>query len=118
MKRLPPMFRSLIHAVLPLFLIVVVPDRGSGQGGLGVCSGDAPCNLTATAVSASEITVTWLGEPLSGAAHKIQWTTGTTPTWPTPGTNEIEVAEGILTYSHTNLTADTQYWYRLQACAP
>ena len=112
MKRLPPMFRSLIHAVLPLFLIVIVPDRGSGQ----TCSGDPPCNLTATAVDASEITVTWEGD--QGAGHKIQWTTGTTPIWPAEGTNEKELADMVVTYPHTSLTAETQYWYRIKACDP
>ena len=102
-----------ITRLLPLFVLVVIPDRGSGQ----VCGGDAPCSLTAVAAGSDEITITWDGESV-GAAHQLQWTTGATPTWPSSGTNEIEVAEGTLTYSHTNLTADTKYWYRLQACAP
>ena len=101
-----------ITRLLPLFLLVAIPDRGSGQ----VCGGDAPCSLTAVAAGSDEITITWEGA--DDAGHRIQWVEGgTTPDWATDSTS-VDIALETYTYSHTGLKADTKYWYQISACAP
>ena len=104
---------SWITRLLPLFVLVVIPDRGSGMQ--PPCGGDAPCALTAVAAGSDEITITWEGA--DDAAHRIQWVEGgTTPDWDTDSVS-VDIALGTFTYSHTGLKADTKYWYQISACA-
>ena len=71
---------------------------------------------TTTNATHSTITLSWTG--VAEQSYKVQWTTGTTPTWPAPGTNELEIDQDAAAHSHEHAGRDasTQYWYRIRAC--
>ncbi len=115
MKQWNNKLRSLFPLVLPIFLVALIPDRGSGQ--------DPQIALTATVVSSTEITLTWTGT--DNAGHQIQWNTGATANWASATTINIAPADnfGIGTevnysHSHTSLTPSTTYHYRIRPTSP
>ena len=71
---------------------------------------------TTTNATHSTITLSWTG--VAEQSYKVQWTTGTTPTWPALGTNELEIDQDAAahSYEHAGRDASTQYWYRIRAC--
>jgi acid phosphatase type 7 len=70
----------------------------------------APTNLTATAVSASQINLTWVDHSTNETGFKIERSTDNVnfSQIATVGTN-------IQSYSNTGLTASTRYFYRVRA---
>lgn len=70
----------------------------------------APSNLTATAVSNSQINLAWTDTSSNEDGFKIERSTnGTT------FTEIAQVAANATTYSNTGLTASTTYWYQVRA---
>jgi phosphodiesterase/alkaline phosphatase D-like protein len=70
----------------------------------------APSNLLATAVSTSEIDVSWANNATNQTGFLIQRSTdGTT------FTQLATVAANVTSFNDTGLTANTQYFYRVQA---
>src|SRR5207302_1902850 len=70
----------------------------------------APGNLTAAAVSTSEIDLAWSETSTNVAQFKIERSTD--------GVNFTQittVAAGVITYKNTRLTANTTYYYRVRA---
>ena len=70
----------------------------------------APSGLTATAASNSQINLAWTGS-VGATGYIIQRSTSGSGGWTQVGTT----AAGTTTYSDTNLTAGTTYYYRIQA---
>jgi transcriptional regulator CtsR/regulation of enolase protein 1 (concanavalin A-like superfamily) len=71
----------------------------------------APGNLTATAVSTSQINLSWLDNGTNETGFKIERKTGAGGTYAQIAT----VAANVTTYNDTGLTAGTTYFYRVRA---
>ncbi|MBL7851202.1 MAG: fibronectin type III domain-containing protein [Cyclobacteriaceae bacterium] len=71
----------------------------------------APANLTATAVSSSQINLAWTDNSSNEQGFKIERAPGGTTTFAEITT----VGAGITSYSNTGLTASTSYSYRVRA---
>ncbi len=82
---------------------------GHAVGHHRVAAGSAS-SLTATAVSSSEINLSWTGAT-GATGYIIQRSTTSTGGWTQIGTT----AAGTTTYSDTGLAAGTTYYYRVQA---
>jgi len=69
-----------------------------------------PNNLTATAISSSQIYLTWQDNSSDEAGFKIERKTG-------PGSyfQVATVGAGVTTYPNTGLSASTEYYYRVRA---
>src|SRR5579875_473528 len=85
---------------------------GSGSG----CTASAPAaptNLSATAVSASQINLSWTASTTSGVTYSVfsSTTSGFTPS----ASNQIASGLTGTTYSNTGLAASTKYYYVVQA---
>jgi phosphodiesterase/alkaline phosphatase D-like protein len=70
----------------------------------------APGNLSATAVSASEIDLSWTNNATNQTGFSIQRSTDGTTFTPLAA-----VAANVTSFKDTGLTAHTQYFYRVQA---
>jgi cytoskeletal protein RodZ len=71
---------------------------------------EAPSNLTATAVSASQINLTWVDNSAKETGNLIeQSTNGST------FTEIASVGENVTSYSITNLSDSTTYYYRVRS---
>ncbi|MFN8354964.1 MAG: fibronectin type III domain-containing protein [Spirosomataceae bacterium] len=71
---------------------------------------NAPARLTATAVSSSQIDLTWADLSNNETGFEIESSPdGTT------FTKIADVAANVTTYQNTGLTASTRYWYRVRA---
>ena len=71
----------------------------------------APGNLAATAISTSQINLSWVDNSTDETGFKIERKTGSGGTYAQIAT----VAAGSTTYSNTGLTAGTTYFYRVRA---
>jgi len=71
----------------------------------------APSNLAATAVSSSQINLTWGDNSNNEQGFKIQRKTGTSGTWLQIAT----VAANVRSYQNTGLLPNTTYYYRVFA---
>ncbi len=71
----------------------------------------APGNLAATAISTSQINLSWVDNSTDETGFKIERKTGSGGTYAQIAT----VAAGATTYSNTGLTAGTTYFYRVRA---
>lgn len=71
----------------------------------------APSGLTATAVSGSQINLSWVDNSSNETGFKIERKTGSGGTYAQVGT----VGAGVTTYSSGGLTATTTYFYRVRA---
>jgi hypothetical protein len=72
---------------------------------------EAPTNLVASAVTNTQIDLSWTDNSPNENGFKIEKKTGTTGTW-----SEIaSVSTNTNKYSNTNLTENTQYFYRVRA---
>jgi hypothetical protein len=72
----------------------------------------APSNLSATAVSASRIDLSWTDRSTNETGFKVERSS----TSSTSGFSHIAtVAANVTTYSSTGLSSNTQYWYRVRA---
>lgn len=71
----------------------------------------APTGLTAAAVSAAQINLTWSDNSSNETSFKIERKTGT-GAW----SEIVTLAANVVTYPNTGLTASTLYTYRLRAC--
>ena len=70
----------------------------------------APSNLAATAVSSSQIDLSWTASTGTVTDYRVERST-------TTGTGFVEIASiSGTTYQSTALTASTQYFYRVRAC--
>ena len=70
----------------------------------------APTNLTASAVSSSQINLSWRDNASDEAGFRIERSPD--------GTAFAEIATvgaNVTTYANTGMTAATQYWYRVRA---
>ncbi|HEY2154571.1 MAG TPA: fibronectin type III domain-containing protein, partial [Isosphaeraceae bacterium] len=79
------------------------------QSGITV-SPAAPVSLAATAVSTSQINLTWTGS-VGATGYTIQRSLSSTGGWAQVGTT----AAGTTTYADTGLATGTAYYYRVQA---
>jgi pimeloyl-ACP methyl ester carboxylesterase len=71
----------------------------------------APSNLTATAVSSSQINLSWSDNSGNETGFKIERKMGSTGTW----TQVANVGANVKSYSNTGLSAGTAYYYRVRA---
>ena len=71
----------------------------------------APDNLTATAVTASQINLAWRDNSANETGFKIERKTGAAGTWAQIATT----AANVVTYSNTGLSQTTEYYYRVRA---
>ena len=71
----------------------------------------APDNLTATAVSSSQINLTWQSKSPNETGFKIERAASSSGPW----TQIATVGANITTYSNTGLTPSTTYYYRVCA---
>jgi hypothetical protein len=71
----------------------------------------APTNLTATAISASQVSLTWDYPQVTVAtSYKVERKTGVAGTYA-----QVALLPDARSYIDTNLTAGTQYYYRVKA---
>ena len=70
-----------------------------------------PSNLTATAVSSSQLKLTWQDNSNNEIGFKIERKTGAGGTYSQIGT----VGANVTAYSNTELTANTTYYYRVRS---
>ena len=82
---------------------------GSATGTLLVIAVGAPSNVIATAVSRSEIDLTWTDNSTSATAILVEKSTDNTTF-----TQIASLAGTATSYASTGLTAGTQYYYRLR----
>lgn len=87
------------------FVPVLVPGTGGNPP-------VAPANLTATAVSSSQIDLTWTDSDNTETGFKIERCTGAGCT---DFTQIATVGANVTSYSNTGLTASTSYSYRVRA---
>jgi transcriptional regulator CtsR len=71
----------------------------------------APSGLTATAISSSQINLTWTDNSNNEDGFKIERKTGAAGTYAEVGS----VGAGVTSFSNTGLAASTQYFYRVFA---
>ena len=71
----------------------------------------APSNLTATAVSTTQINLTWQDNSSDETGFKIERKTGASGTYAQIATTNTNIA----TYSNTGLSPGTTYYYRVRA---
>ncbi len=71
----------------------------------------APSNLTATAVSSSQINLAWTDNSSNETGFKIERKAGSGGTWSQIAT----VGAGVTSYQNTGLSASTTYYYRVRA---
>ncbi len=83
----------------------------TGQGFTGNTVISAPTNLTATAVSSSQINLSWTDNSNDETGFKIERKTGASGTYSQIAT----VGANVTTYSDTGLTSNTTYYYRVRA---
>ena len=76
----------------------------------GTTPPDAPSGLTATAISSSQINLSWT-DVANETGFKIERKTGGGGTYSQIAT----VGAGIVTYNNTGLTVNTTYYYRVRA---
>jgi hypothetical protein len=80
--------------------------------GTAPTSPNAPSNLAATAVSSSQINLTWQDNSSDETGFKIERRTAS------GSYSQIAtVGAGVTSYSNTGLTAGTTYYYRVKACS-
>ena len=70
----------------------------------------APTNLSATAVSSSQIDLTWTDNASNESGFRIERSTDAATF-----TQIGDVTSNVTTYADTSLSAATQYWYRVRA---
>ncbi len=71
----------------------------------------SPTLLTATAVSSSQIDLTWIDNSTDETGFKVERASSATGTF----TEIAALGAGVTTYSNTALTASTKYYYRVCA---
>jgi hypothetical protein len=89
---------TLLVAFSPLAVMAAPPEL------------EAPSNLTATALSASEIDLTWTDNSSKEMGFRVEQSTD--------GSNFTEIAsvgKNVTSYSDTGLSDDTTYYYRVRA---
>jgi LmbE family N-acetylglucosaminyl deacetylase/3-mercaptopyruvate sulfurtransferase SseA len=70
----------------------------------------APTGLTATAVSSSQINLTWVDNATNETSYRVERSTDATTF-----TTLVTLGANVTTYSNTGLTASTTYYYRVLA---
>jgi hypothetical protein len=76
-----------------------------------VCTPAAPSNLTATAVSQTQINLTWTDNSNNESGFKIERSPNGTSSW----TQIASVGANESAYSNTSLSCGTTYYYRVRA---
>ena len=77
----------------------------------GLAAPNAPSDLTATAVSDSQINLDWTDNSDNETGFAIERKTGVAGEW-----GQIDtVGEGVTTYNDTDLDPETEYYYRVRA---
>ncbi len=71
---------------------------------------NTPTSLVVTAVSTSQINLTWADNSNNETGFKLEWALNTNGPF-----TQIVQAENATSYSHTGLSAETTYYYRIQA---
>ena len=87
---------------------VAILTPGSGGGGSTQL---ATPTLTATVISSTQIDLSWTNVS-NESSYKLEWSPNGTSGWTQIGGT---IAANTTTYSHTGLTASTQYFYRITA---
>ena len=100
-------FANRIDLVLNHFGVMI--DDGQGTPPLPLV---APSNLTSTAVSSSQINLTWKDNASNENGFEIERCTGSGCT---SFAHIASVASNVTTYSNTGLLASTPYTYRVRA---
>ncbi|HEX5457198.1 MAG TPA: spherulation-specific family 4 protein, partial [Candidatus Nitrosotalea sp.] len=99
---------------VPSYFGTLVADLDTG--GSSATVPNAPAGLTSTAVSSSQINLSWIAPSNNGGStitgYKIDRSTNGGSTWSTIVSNTGNTAT---TYSNTGLTANTSYSYRTSA---
>jgi len=98
------LWRRALALLLGLLLAPVVYVHGQAP--------NAPTNLDATAVSATQINLTWLDQSSNETSFKIEFATNNVNG---PFSLLVTLGANLQNYSHTGLTANTKYYYRLYA---
>jgi len=75
----------------------------------------APSNLTATALSSSQIRLTWTDNTYAEDGFKIERSTGDSLNFAQINTAPADTLNGTNTYTDSGLSADTRYYYRVRA---
>ena len=70
-----------------------------------------PTSATATAVSSSQINLTWIDNSASETGYKIERKTGAAGTY----AQIVQVGANVRSYSDHGLTSNTRYYYRVRA---
>jgi len=100
-------FANRIQRVLGAFAVTI-----DGEAGPTPTPPAAPTDLTATAVSSSQINLTWADNSNNETGFKIEWCSGA-------GCSVFSqiatVGAGVNSYSNTGLSASTTYTYRVRA---
>jgi endo-alpha-1,4-polygalactosaminidase (GH114 family) len=96
-------------------LVSKLPSTG-GYASYTIASGTvvppaAPTALTTSAVSSTQINLSWTDNSTNESGFRIERSTGTSTTY----TEIATTGAGVNTYSNTGLTASTQYNYRVRA---
>jgi hypothetical protein len=81
-----------------------------GGGGSGLTQLSTP-TLTAAVISSSQINLSWTNVA-NESSYKLEWSPNGSSGWTQIGGT---IAANTTTYSHTGLTAATQYYYRVSA---
>ncbi|MBP6964487.1 MAG: fibronectin type III domain-containing protein, partial [Armatimonadetes bacterium] len=71
---------------------------------------NAPTNLVGTAVSTSQINLSWADNSTNETGFKLNWGTSASGPW-----TAVNLGANATSYSHTGLSASTTYYY--QVCA-
>jgi hypothetical protein len=71
----------------------------------------APSGLTATTISQTQIDLAWNDNSSDETGFKVEWSPTGAGSW----TLLTTTAADVESYSHTSLTANTQYYYRVSA---
>lgn len=98
----------IIPVILALLMVVALSINAARKPrNSGI---DAPSNLSATAISSSQINLSWQDNTRNEDGFKIERSLNG------QDFSEIdEVSEGVTTYPNTGLSADTRYYYRVRA---
>ncbi|HSQ56596.1 MAG TPA: glycoside hydrolase family 44 protein, partial [Gemmata sp.] len=77
-----------------------------------VSAPSAPSNLNATAISTSQINLTWNDNSSNETAFVVEWATDSNFS---AGFTSVTLGANTTSYSATGLTAGTTYWFRVRA---
>ncbi len=103
------LFVMLLGCDSPIDTLDTTQEGSSSPAGTAPA---APSGLSATAVSSSQINLSWTDNADNETGFRIERST----TSSSSGFEQMATVDpDVITYSNTGLSASTQYWYRVQA---